>query len=166
MKGTSRQALCAALQGRATESEEGTLHHPQHEQSTKKEEAAGPLYLCTQRGGTTARKEDTALFERSLKREGAAYPLHPLRGGITVHEECTLLHSLREQSAKKEGAAHPLHTQCGGTTARKEGTFLGVHIGRSADGLQNLKSSLLFLKSTPRVEEEELTIFPGRPKPH
>ncbi len=44
--------------------------------------------------------------------------------------------------------------------------FLGVHIGRNADGLQIFKSSLLFLKSTPRVEEEELTIFPRQPKPH
>jgi hypothetical protein len=47
-----------------------------------------------------------------------------------------------------------------GAIARK---FLGVHIGRSADGLQIFKSSLLFLKCTPRVEEEELTFFPGDP---
>jgi hypothetical protein len=39
MKGTSRQGLCAALRGGATENEEGTSHHPQRERSAKKEEA-------------------------------------------------------------------------------------------------------------------------------
>jgi hypothetical protein len=96
MKGTSRQALCAALHGGATESKEGTLHHPLHEQSTKKEEAAHPLCLCTQRGGTTARKEDAALCKRSLKREEAAYPLRTQCGGTTACKEGTSRHPMRE----------------------------------------------------------------------
>jgi hypothetical protein len=119
MKGTSRQALCAALHRGATESEEGTSHHPLREQSAKKEEAARPLCLCFQRGGTTACKEDAALCKQLLKREGADYPLHPLRGGDNsaqgVHVASPSARTIRQEGG---GCASSVHSVRGDNSAR------------------------------------------------